>query len=55
MGNQVIFGLSGGVIRNLRTGAEVPFYKRDGVYVFTMWVAPPEQVVKASPTFVGQP
>ena len=52
MGNQVIFGVSGGVIRNLKSGNDIPFTKRDGVYVFHMWVAPIESVAA---TFVGQP
>ena len=40
-GNVVIFGVSGGVIRNLATGAETPFSRVDGIYQFTMWVPPP--------------
>ena len=52
MGNQVMFGISGGVIRNLKTGVDIPFEKKEGVYVFSMWVPPLEQ---AASTFVGQP
>ena len=37
-GNRVIFGKSGGVVKNLKTGAETPFYKENGIYVLTMWL-----------------
>ena len=40
MGNEVIFGVSGGVIKNLRTQEAMPFTKKDGVYVFTLWLRP---------------
>ena len=38
MGNRVIFGKSGGVVKNLRTGKEIPFYKKNGIYVMSMWL-----------------
>ena len=53
-GNQVNLGVGGGVIRNLATGHDTPFEKRDGVYVFSMWIAP-VSVVKQAPAFVGPP
>ena len=40
MGNEVIFGVSGGIIRNLKTKSEMPFKKKDGVYVFVLWIEP---------------
>ena len=40
LGNRVIFGASGGVIMNLQSGAVTPFHRRDGVYVFTMYIPP---------------
>ena len=51
MGNTVIFGVGGGVIRNLETGYETPFSKQEGVYTFTMWVPPPNEC----PAFAGRP
>ena len=50
-GNVVIFGVGGGVIRNLESGAETPFVRRDGIYIFQLWIPPPE----AAPGFAGQP
>ena len=40
MGNRVLFGSGGGYILNVSTGGATPFYKRDGVYIFTMWIPP---------------
>ena len=37
-GNRVIFGKSGGVVYNLKTGSQVPFYRRNGIYVLSMWL-----------------
>ena len=37
-GNRVIFGRAGGIVKNLRTGREIPFYKRNGIYVLSMWL-----------------
>ena len=37
-GNRVIFGRAGGVVKNIRTGAETPFSKRNGIYVLSMWL-----------------
>ena len=43
-GNRVIFGKAGGVVKNLRTGLETPFYRRNGIYVLSMWLLDePEQ------------
>jgi hypothetical protein len=50
-GNVVIFGVGGGVIRNLETNAETPFVRRDGIYMFQLWIPPPE----AAPGFAGPP
>ena len=38
MGNRVIFGKSGGVVKSLRSSREVPFYKENGIYVLSMWL-----------------
>ena len=38
MGNRVIFGRSGGVVQSLTTGIETPFYKRNGIYILSMWL-----------------
>ena len=37
-GNRVLFGKVGGVVQNLRTGREIPFYRRNGIYILTMWL-----------------
>ena len=37
-GNRVIYGRSGGIILNLETGAEVPFYRHGAVYSVGLWV-----------------
>ena len=39
-GNQVIFGKSGGVIENLKSGHRTSFSRRNGVYVLDFWVRP---------------
>ena len=38
-GNRVIFGRSGGVVKNIATGHEIPFHRRNGIYVLSMWMA----------------
>ena len=35
-GKAVIFGMSGGVIRDLQTGEDTRFERKGGVYVFTI-------------------
>ena len=40
LGNRVIFGGGGGVILNLKTGRQTPFVRKDGVYIFSLWVPP---------------
>ena len=35
--SRVIFGRAGGVVQCLSTGREAPFYKRNGIYVLSMW------------------
>ena len=47
MGNRVLFGAGGGYILNVSTGEATPFYKRDGVYVFTMWIPPLQEAIDA--------
>ena len=37
-GNRVLFGKSGGVIQNITSGVETPFFKKNGVYVLDMWL-----------------
>ena len=48
MGNRVLFGAGGGYILNISTGSATPFYKREGVYIFTMWIPPASE---AGPDF----
>ena len=38
MGNRVVFGANGGFIADLETGAATPLTKKDGIYVFNMWI-----------------
>ena len=40
MGNRVVFGAGGGYILNVETGATTQFKKKEGIYVFDMWVPP---------------
>ena len=35
-GNRVIFGRSGGIIQNLRTGSQTPFLRENGAYVLSV-------------------
>ena len=46
-GKAVIFGCSGGVIRDMTSGGDIPFERRDGIYIFKMKMPPPSAV---SPT-----
>ena len=48
MGNRVLFGAGGGHILNIASGEATPFYKKDGVYIFTIWIPP---VNEAGPGF----
>ena len=48
-GNRVIFGRSGGVVKNLKNGREIPFYRKNGIYVLSLWLRDSE-----SPDFAGQ-
>ena len=41
IGNRVVLGSNGGYILNLATGAATQFIKKDGIYVFMIWVPPP--------------
>ena len=38
MGSRVIFGKSGGVVNNLKSGAETLFYLRNGIYILSLWL-----------------
>ena len=37
-GNRVLFGKSGGVVINLGTGKQIPFYKKNGIYILSLWL-----------------
>ena len=37
-GNRVIFGKGGGVVQNLQSGREIPFYRKNGIYMLDMWL-----------------
>ena len=37
-GNRVLFGRAGGVVINIKSGKQIPFYKENGVYVLYMWM-----------------
>ena len=47
-GKAVIFGCNGGVIRDIQTGADTPFERRDGIYIFKIRIPPPEAVAPDS-------
>ena len=49
MGNRLLFGAGGGYIVNVATGSATLFYKRDGVYIFTMWIPPVSEVGSGFP------
>ena len=36
--NRVTFGRGGGVVTNIASGHETPFYTKNGVYVLNMWI-----------------
>ena len=38
MGNRVIFGKGGGVVRNFKSGKQTPFYRQNGIYVLDKWL-----------------
>ena len=38
MGNRVMFRKAGGVVRNVATGKETPVYRKNGIYVLTIWL-----------------
>ena len=41
-GHEVIFRKTGGVIRHTRTGREIRFIRKSGLYILKMWVEPPD-------------
>ena len=47
-GKACIFGVSGGVIRDLRIGHDTKFEREDGVYVFSIKIPPPDAVSSSS-------
>ena len=42
-GNRVIFGKSGGIVQNIYSGREIPFYRRNGIYILSLWLMDSEQ------------
>ena len=40
LGNRVMFGAGGGIIMNLQSGEITVFEKKDGVYIFPLWIPP---------------
>ena len=42
-GNRVIFGKSGGIVQNIGTGRQIPFYRRNGIYILSMWLMDSDQ------------
>ena len=34
----MLFGKSGGVVINMKTGKEIPFYRRNNIYVLSLWL-----------------
>ena len=37
-GNRVIFGRNGGVVQNLQSGKLIPFQRRNGIYILSLWL-----------------
>ena len=37
-GNRVIFGRNGGVVQNLQNGKLIPFQRRNGIYILSLWL-----------------
>ena len=37
-GNRVIFGKAEGVVHNLTAGKEIPFHRRNGIYILSLWL-----------------
>ena len=37
-GNRVIFGRAGGVVQNLSTGKLIPFERKNGIYILSLWL-----------------
>ena len=37
-GNRVIFGKCGGVVKSIHTGQEIPFHRKNGIYVLSLWL-----------------
>ena len=48
-GNRVIFGRSGGVVKSIKTGHEIPFHRKNGIYVLSMWMADGPEDNKSMP------
>ena len=37
-GSRVIFGRNGGVVQNLQSGKLIPFHRRNGIYILSLWL-----------------
>ena len=37
-GKRVVFGRAGGVVQNIKTGKQTPFYRQNGIYVLRLWL-----------------
>ena len=48
-GNRVTFGRGGGVVTNIASGHETPFYRKNGIYVLNMWIHDADTPVFARP------
>ena len=42
-GSRVIFGKSGGAVQNIYTGRQIPLYRRNGIYILSVWLIDSEQ------------
>ena len=42
-GNRVIFGRNGGVVQSLKSGKLIPFERRNGIYVLSLWLEDKDQ------------
>ena len=42
-GNRVIFGRNGGVVQNLDSGKLIPFQRRNGIYILSLWLEDKDQ------------
>ena len=57
-GHRVLFGRGGGIVRNMSTGVDTPFYRKNGVYVMSFWMldeAEPDPSSTPSTSSFGRP